>query len=66
MAKSGRVENIIKQTLVAFDRITLAQASGNNREVYVNDHKVRLGQAIKQCTGLYQVAHFCIYYFVRS
>jgi hypothetical protein len=61
MAKSCHLENI-KQT----DRRTLKHTSSNNQKVYVNDNKVRLGQVIKQCFGLYQLAHFCIYYFVRS
>jgi hypothetical protein len=68
MAKSCHLENIIKQTRTTSNhrRITLKHTSGNNRKLYVNDNKVRLGQAIKQCTGLYQLAHFCIYYFVLS
>lgn len=66
MAKSCHLENIIKQARFASNRITLKHTSGNNRKVYVNDNKVRLGQVVKQCTGLYQLAHFCIYYFVRS
>lgn len=66
MAKLCHLENIIKQARVAQTRITLNLISGNNRKVYVNDNKVRLGQVVKQCTGLYQLAHFCIYYFVLS
>lgn len=34
-----------------------------NRKVYVYDNKVRLEQVVKQCTGLYQLTHFCIYYY---
>lgn len=66
MAKLCRLENTIKQTRILSSRITLKHTSGNNREVYVNDNIVRLGQVVKQCTGLYQLAHFCIYYFARS
>lgn len=66
MAKLRRLENTIKQTRVLSNRITLKRISGDNREVYVNDSEVRLGKVVKQCTGLYQPAHFCIYYFMRS
>jgi hypothetical protein len=31
-------------------------------KVYVNVQEIQ----IKQCTGLYQLAHFCIYYFMLT
>jgi hypothetical protein len=63
MATTCHLENITKQ---AFRLGTLKRTGNHNREVYVNNHKARLGQAAKQCTGLHQLAHFCIYYFARS
>lgn len=35
----------------------------SNLKVYVYDNKVRLEQVVKQCTGLYPLTHFCIYYY---
>lgn len=35
----------------------------SNRKVYVYDNKVRLEQVVKQCTGLYPLTYFCIYYY---
>lgn len=66
MAKACRLENTKKQARVASIRETLKRTSDNDRKVYVNDNKARLGQVVKQCTGLYQLAHFCIYYFMLS
>lgn len=49
-----------KGVVVHSDENTLDES---NRKVYVYDNKVRLEQVVKQCPGLYQLTHFCIYYY---
>lgn len=44
----------------------IIQQQQHQHKLYVNDNKVRLKQVIKQCTGLCQLAIFCIYYFMLT